>query len=177
MGKLADWRLPLGPYNAAQIGLAVVGGFILVKTISVWSVLGPIPVAAWLVGIWLLRRPKFGGRRPMSAAMGVVALFVQPAGGRIGRRAARDPGARRLGGGFTFEDLTCCTRPKAAAPTPPRKRAAQGRSARPSQAHRPLAQARRTPQTPAPVAPAAGVAPAAALLARAQLRAQNKKGG
>lgn len=177
MGKLADWRLPLGPYNAAQIGLAVVGGFVLVKTISVWSMLGPIPVAVWLLGIWLLRRPKIGGRHPMSAAMGMVALFVQPAGGRIGQRAARDPRARRLGGGFTLEDLTPCTRPKAAAPTPPRKRAAPGRSTRPPQAHHPRTQTRRTPQTPAPAAPAAGVAPAAALLARAQLRAQNKKGG
>lgn len=179
MGKLADWRLPLGPYNAAQIGLAVVGGFVLVKTISLWSVLGPIPVAAWLVGIWLLRRPKIGGRHPMSAAMGMVALFVQPAGGRIGQRAARDPRPRRLGGGFTFEDFTPFTRPTAAAPTPPSERADPGRrSTRPPQAHHPRTQARRTPQTPVPAAPAARVAPAAALLAQAQLRAQNTtKGG
>ncbi|MFF1716258.1 hypothetical protein [Streptomyces sp. NPDC058268] len=158
MGKLADWRLPLGPYNAAQIALATVGGFLLVKTISVWSVLGPIPVAAWLVGIWLLRRPKIGGRHPVSAAMGMVALAVQPAGGRIGQRAARDPRARRLGGGFTLEDLTA----DISAPMPPQQAARRSRT-----------------QFPAPAAagPAAKGTRAAALLAQAQLRARNQKGG
>ncbi|WP_336605599.1 hypothetical protein [Streptomyces sp. BA2] len=171
VGKLADWRLPLGPYNAAQIALAVVGGFILVKTISVWSVLGPIPVAAWVVGIWLLRRPKIGGRHPVSAAMGMVALAVQPAGGRIGQRAARDPRARRLGGGFTLEDLTPAT-DAAPAPAPPQQAARRSRT-------RPVPPARSRPprHAPAAAAPAPEGTRATALLAQAQLRAQNQKGG
>lgn len=177
MGKLADWRLPLGPYNAVQIALAVVGGFVLVKTISVWSVLGPIPVAAWLVAIWLLRRPKIGGRNPMAAAMGMVALFVQPGGGRIGQRAARDPRARSLGGGFTLEGLTDRAHSEAAAaPAPPRRRTVRTRIGRPPRARTVQpARAQRSPDAPtAPIR--AEVSPAAALLARAQLRAQSRKG-
>lgn len=170
MGKLADWRLPLGPYNAAQIALATVGGFLLVKTISVWSVLGPVPVAAWLVGIWLLRRPKIGGRHPVSAAIGMVALAVQPAGGRIGQRAARDPRARRLGGGFVLEDLTPAA--DVSVPMPPQPAARGSRT-------RPVPPGRPRPPRPAPAAagPAAKGTRAAALLAAAQLRAQNQKGG
>ncbi|MEU6680884.1 hypothetical protein [Streptomyces sp. NPDC046925] len=178
MGKLADWRLPLGPYNAAQIGLAVVGGFVLIKTIAVWSVLGPVPVALWLVGIWLLRRPKIGGRHPVSAAMGMVALLVQPGGGRIGAHAARDPRARRLGGGFTLEPLTDSPSPAPgpapATPAPPAPAPARAARTRTTPARR----NRRTPPpaTPTgPAGPAAGVSPAAALLARAHHRAQTQK--
>ncbi|MFH8492188.1 hypothetical protein [Streptomyces longisporoflavus] len=188
VGKLADWRLPLGPYNAAQIALAVIGGFVLIKTISVWSVLGPVPVTLWLVGIWLLRRPKIGGRHPVSAALGMVALLVQPAGGRIGPRAARDPRARRLGGGFTLEPLTPAPSPgpvaaaASPAPAPARAKPTPAR-ATPSQ------HARRATHTPKPAGPtrptgptgptgaAAGVSPAAALLARAHHRAQTQKAG
>ncbi|MEV6758413.1 hypothetical protein [Streptomyces sp. NPDC051214] len=167
MGKLADWRLPLGPYNAAQIALATVGGFLLVKTISVWSVLGPLPVAAWLVGIWLLRRPKIGGRHPVSAAMGAVALAVQPAGGRIGQHAARDGRARRLGGGFALEILTpapAADTGVGAAPVPPSQAARRTPAVPPARPHPPTS-------APAVVAPAPQ-ARAAALLALAQLRAQ-----
>lgn len=195
LGKLADWRLPLGPYNAAQIALAVVGGFVLVKTISVWSVLGPVPVAAWLVGIWLLRRPKIGGRNPVSAALGVAALLLQPRGGRIGSHAARDPRAIRLGGGFTLEGLPrSVLSQEAAAPSPPprrdiwartsqpARRDGQARTARPGQQTRPAPapHARRRAPAPAPASSAAaGVWPAAVLLARAHDRAQhqNQKAG
>nr|WP_206328431.1 hypothetical protein [Streptomyces sp. S3(2020)] len=105
MGRVADWKIPLGPYTPAQIALAVVGGFLLVKTISWWSVLGPLPVAAWLLAIWAIRRPRIRGRAPLPAAVGWVLLEWQPKGGRIGGRAARDRAARPLLGGFTLEEM------------------------------------------------------------------------
>ncbi|MBA4866209.1 hypothetical protein H1V43_33800 [Streptomyces sp. PSKA54] len=104
LGKVADWRIPLGPYTPAQIFLAVGGGFLLVKTISWWSWMGPIPVAAWALAIWAVRRPKIKGRAPMQAALGWLLLAWQPHGGRIGGRAARDRAARPLVGGFVIED-------------------------------------------------------------------------
>ncbi|MDQ1041853.1 hypothetical protein [Streptomyces sp. V4I2] len=104
LGKVADWKIPLGPYTPAQIAVAVVGGFLLVKTISWWSVLGPVPIAAWLLAIWAVRRPKIRGRAPVQAALGWVLLGWQPRGGRIGGRAARDRAPHSLLGGFTIED-------------------------------------------------------------------------
>lgn len=109
LGKVADWKIPLGPYTPAQIALAVVGGFLLVKTISWWSWMGPVPIVAWLLAIWAVRRPKIRGRAPMQAALGWVLLGWQPRGGRIGGRAARDRAARPLLGGFTIEDTSCST--------------------------------------------------------------------
>ncbi|MFE9687529.1 hypothetical protein [Streptomyces sp. NPDC006285] len=104
LGKVADWKIPLGPYTPAQIAVAVGGGFLLVKTISWWSMLGPIPVAAWLLAIWAVRRPKIRGRAPVQAALGWVLRGWQPQGGRIGGRAARDSAPHPLLGGFTIED-------------------------------------------------------------------------
>lgn len=121
LGKVADWRIPLGPFTPAQILLAVGGGFVLVKTIPLWSWLGPVPIAAWLLGIWAVRRPKIGGRAPLPAALGWLLLFWQPRGGRIGGRAARDRSARPLTGGFVIEG----TAPAARFPSTPRPRAAE----------------------------------------------------
>nr|WP_237276542.1 hypothetical protein [Streptomyces caniscabiei] len=121
LGKVADWRIPLGPFTPAQILLAVGGGFVLVKTIPLWSWLGPVPIAAWLLGIWAVRRPKIGGRAPLPAALGWLLLFWQPRGGRIGGRAARDRSARPLTGGFVIEG----TAPAAPIPSTPRPRAAE----------------------------------------------------
>ncbi|MEV5989330.1 hypothetical protein AB0L85_30840 [Streptomyces sp. NPDC052051] len=104
LGKVADWRIPLGPYTPAQIAVAVSGGFLLVKTISWWSWMGPVPIMAWVLGIWVVRRPKIRGRAPMQAALGWVLLGWQPQGGRIGGRAARDRAPCPLLGGFTIED-------------------------------------------------------------------------
>src|SRR4051794_8110401 len=103
LGKVADWRIPLGPFTPAQILLAVAGGFVLVKTIPLWSWMGPVPLAAWLLGIWAVRRPKIKGRAPFPAALGWLLLFWQPRGGRIGGRAARDHAARPFIGGFVIE--------------------------------------------------------------------------
>ncbi|MEU9918955.1 hypothetical protein [Streptomyces sp. NPDC051001] len=129
LGKVADWKIPLGPYTPAQIAVGVVGGFVLVKTISWWSVLGPVPITAWLLAIWVVHRPRIRGRAPLQAALGWVLLGWQPQGGRIGGRAARDRAARPLLGGFTIEDV-----PHPAPPAPsvrPAPRPAGARSSKP----------------------------------------------
>lgn len=77
-GKVADWKIPLGPSTPAQIAVAVGGGFLLINTISWWSWRGPIPIAAWLLSIWAVRRPKIAGRASLQAALGWVLLLWQP---------------------------------------------------------------------------------------------------
>ncbi|MGY9066875.1 hypothetical protein [Streptomyces sp. CAS3] len=104
LGRVADWKIPLGPYTPAQIAVAVGGGFLLVKTIGWWSWMGPAPLVVWVLVIWMVRRPKIAGRSPVQAAAGWVLLLCQPRGGRIGGRAARDRAPHPLLGGFTIED-------------------------------------------------------------------------
>ncbi|MCZ4607375.1 hypothetical protein O3S80_27150 [Streptomyces sp. Lzd4kr] len=103
LGKVADWRIPLGPFTPAQIILAVAGGFLLIKTIPWWSWMGPVPIAGWLLGIWGVRHPRIKGRAPLQAALGWLLLCWQPHGGRIGGRAARDRAAQPLVGEFVLE--------------------------------------------------------------------------
>ncbi|MFD7015244.1 hypothetical protein [Streptomyces sp. NPDC059928] len=105
LGKVADFKIPLGPYTPAQIAVAAGGGLLLVETVTWWSWLGPLPLAAWVVAIWVVRRPKFAGRAPLPAAVGWLTLLTQPAAGRIGGRPARDRAPRPLRGGFVIEDL------------------------------------------------------------------------
>ena len=152
LGKVADWRIPLGPYTPAQIAVAVGGGFLLVKTISWWSWMGPVPIAAWVVAIWAVRRPKIRGRAPMQAALGLVLLGWQPRGGRIGGRAARDCAPRTLLGGFIVEDAFASV--AAAAPLRVPRRPAGRTPATPRSSTR----RRTTPAAPAaPVRPVSGV--------------------
>ncbi|MFF5010740.1 hypothetical protein ACFY3G_49100 [Streptomyces phaeochromogenes] len=165
LGKVADWKIPLGPYTPAQIAVAVGGGFLLVKTISWWSLLGPIPIAAWLLAIWAVRRPKIRGRAPMQAALGLVLLGWQPQGGRIGGRAARDRAPHPLLGGFTIED----TPSPALAATP--SRPAQRHT---SQVPSPAADRSSTPRRTEPVAPAVPVGPVSGVQ---QLLALTSQGG
>jgi hypothetical protein len=167
LGKVADWKIPLGPYTPAQIAVAVGGGFLLVKTISWWSWMGPVPIVGWGLVIWMVRRPKVRGRAPMQAALGWVLLGWQPRGGRIGGRAARDRAPHPLLGGFTIEDTPVPVPAAQAAPS----RAVQRRPARsphPSPAtDRPSSAPRRTQ----PVAPALAAGPVSGvqqLLALAQ---------
>nr|WP_229919747.1 hypothetical protein [Streptomyces minutiscleroticus] len=170
LGKVADWRIPLGPYSPAQIALAVVGGFVLVKTIPVWSWMGPVPVVAWLLAIWAVRRPKIAGRAPLQAALGWTLLLWQPHGGRIGGRAARDRAARPLAGGFVLEELAAAT-----ATTPAASRLAgrsSCRAARPRRSASRWMRQARSPQTQ-PVAGARPVSGVQQLLARAA----QKEGG
>ncbi|MFJ9544390.1 hypothetical protein ACIRPX_45310 [Streptomyces sp. NPDC101225] len=166
LGKVADWRIPLGPYTPAQIALAVGGGFLLIKTISWWSWLGPIPIVAWILAIWAVRRPKIRGRAPLQAALGWVLLGWQPKGGRIGGRAARDHAARPLLGGFTVEGApqpaasphAVASRVSHPTPAPPPCRGRHPSATRP--------RGRRSAQpTASPAGPVSGVQQ---LLARAQ---------
>ncbi|MET9913878.1 hypothetical protein ABZZ74_45325 [Streptomyces sp. NPDC006476] len=166
LGKVADWRIPLGPYTPAQIALAVGGGFLLIKTIGWWSWMGPVPIVAWILAIWVVRRPKIRGRAPMQAALGWVLLGCQPRAGRIGARAARDRAAHPLLGGFTIEDpRPAADAGKAAASRAASRHASQAPLSRlatsRSSAHRSVD----------PVAPAVQVAPVSGvqqLLMRAQ---------
>ncbi|MCX4429558.1 hypothetical protein [Streptomyces mirabilis] len=156
LGKVADWRIPLGPYTPAQIAVAVGGGFLLVKTISWWSWMGPVPIAAWLLAIWAVRRAKINGRAPMQAALGWVLLGWQPRGGRIGGRAARDRAPHALLGGFTLEEALApaVSAAPARAPGWPARRTPRRSTA----AQRPSARRRPAPAAPAaPVRPVSGV--------------------
>jgi len=164
LGTVADWRIPLGPYTPAQIAVAIGGGFLLVKTISWWSWMGPVPIVAWLLTVWAVRRPKIKGRAPLQAAVGWGLLAWQPQGGRMGGRAARDRMARPLLGGFTVEEAV----PAVAAMAAPSRagRAAAGRTADRNPGARPPVRRRSTPQVVSPgVGPVSGVQQ---LLARAQ---------
>ncbi|MFC9280170.1 hypothetical protein [Streptomyces collinus] len=168
LGKVADWRIPLGPYTPAQIALAVGGGFLLIKTILVWSWMGPVPLAGWVLAIWAVRRPKIKGRAPVQAAWGWVLLGWQPAGGRIGGRPARDRAPRMLRGGFTIED----TPTPAPAPAPVRAVARVPRPAGP-----PAPRMGRGPDAdaPRPAAPTEeGLGPVSGVQ---QLRAWAERGG
>ncbi|KQX70138.1 hypothetical protein [Streptomyces sp. Root1310] len=163
LGKVADWKIPLGPYTPVQIGVAVVGGFLLIKTIGWWSWMGPVPPVAWLLTIWAVRRPKIGGRAPLQAALGWVLLTWQPRGGRIGGRAARDRRSRPLLGAFTIEDT-----PALAAAATPSRAAVQRvpRAPHPSPARSRVFTRHRT-QPAAPAAPLRAVSGVQQLLALA----------
>ncbi|MFD4975122.1 hypothetical protein [Streptomyces sp. NPDC058424] len=153
LGKVADWKIPLGPYTPAQIAVAVGGGCLLVKTIPWWSWMGPVPIAAWVLTVWAVRRPKIKGRAPVQAALGWMLLAWQPQGGRISGRAARDRASRALLGGFTVEDD--CALPSSSVPA--QSRAAppaadpsprRGAVSRTSVRRRPAARARQEPVGP-----------------------------
>ncbi|MGW3498289.1 hypothetical protein [Streptomyces sp. NPDC001020] len=168
LGKVADWKIPLGPYTPAQIAVAVSGGFLLIKTIGWWSWMGPVPIAAWVLFIWMVRRPKIRGRAPMQAALGWVLLGWQPRGGRIGGRAARDRAPHPLLGGFTIEAAPATGPTAQTAPSP----GVQQRPARaPHPSPRPAADrssARRRTQPGAPAVAAGPVSGVQQLLALAQ---------
>ncbi|MFB7998982.1 hypothetical protein ACFC4G_39945 [Streptomyces sp. NPDC056002] len=107
IGKFADWKIPFGPFNAVQIGVMSIGGLVLVRTAPYWwSLLGPVPVVLWVAALFVCRRHKVAGRTPVGAAVGMGARLLQPTGGRIGGRAARDRRAQTLTGTFTLQTLT-----------------------------------------------------------------------
>ncbi|TLS45770.1 hypothetical protein FE633_13490 [Streptomyces montanus] len=155
LGKVADWKIPLGPYTPAQIAVAVGGGFLLVKTISWWSWMGPVPIVAWVLTVWAIRRPKIKGRAPLQAALGWMLLAWQPQGGRMGGRAARDRISRPLLGGFTVEEAAPVV-PAMAAP-PRANQPAAGRSARRGLAVRPSVRPGQDAQVPPQAGPVSGV--------------------
>ncbi|MGW7048547.1 hypothetical protein ACWGDT_38975 [Streptomyces avermitilis] len=164
LGKVADWKIPLGPYTPAQIAVAVGGGFLLVKSIGWWSWMGPVPIVAWALTVWAVRRPKIKGRAPLQAALGWVLLAWQPQGGRMGGRAARDRMSRPLLGGFTLEEAAPAV--PAAVAVARADQPAPGRSA-----HRGSAAGPSAGQRPEPLAPSQTVGPVSGvqqLLALAQ---------
>ncbi|RSS57490.1 hypothetical protein [Streptomyces sp. WAC01280] len=104
LGKIGDFVLWLGPYNAPQLIIAAAGVFLLIKTFSWWAgPLGPIPVAALGVAVWAARANRIAGRAPLWIAYGVLQRALQPSTGRIGGRTARVPRPRPLTGTFLIE--------------------------------------------------------------------------
>ncbi|RVU15133.1 hypothetical protein EOT10_39840 [Streptomyces antnestii] len=167
LGKIGDFTLPLGPYTPAQLAIAAAGTFLLIKTFSLWSPLGPVPVVALGFAVWAARATSIGGRSPLWAAYGWVQFALQPHGGRIGGRTVRDPKVSRLHGSFLIEDTTApASLPAAAAPLArparsfapgPRRgrniRGAQGLSTRPPWGRRRSGTRRPAPRPrPAPTA-------------------------
>ncbi|MFC9614426.1 hypothetical protein ACFRLW_37720 [Streptomyces sp. NPDC056728] len=144
IGKFADWKIPFGPFNAVQIGVMSIGGLALVRTASYWwSLLGPVPVVLWVAVLFVCRRHKLAGRTPVGAAVGMGARLIQPTGGRIGGRAARDRRAQTLTGTFTLQTLTRdqAVAREARAAAPKRRGARQGtrpQPAAPAVVRRPL---------------------------------------
>ncbi len=105
LGRLGDFRLPLGPYTPPQLVIASVGAFVLIKTVTWWApTLGPVPVVVWAVAIWAARHSRVGGRAFGPAVMDAAALLVAPRGGRIGGRPVREVPGAWLSGGFGIEE-------------------------------------------------------------------------
>lgn len=105
LGKIGDWRIPMGPYTPPQLVVAAVGAFLLIRTVTWWApYLGPLPVVVWAVAIWAARHSRIAGRSPFLVAADAAALLAAPSGGRIGGRAARPMRPVVLTGCFTFEE-------------------------------------------------------------------------
>lgn len=103
LGKLGDWVIWFGPYTPAQLIVLGGGALLLIKGFAWWSWLGPVPVVLWLVAVWAVRGASIGGRSPIAAAVGWVALLARHPAGRIAGRAARDRRVSYLSGAFVIE--------------------------------------------------------------------------
>ncbi|MFD3535884.1 hypothetical protein [Streptomyces sp. NPDC058664] len=104
LGKIGDFVLWLGPYNAPQLIIAAAGVFLLIKTFSWWAgPLGPVPVVALGVAVWAARANRIAGRAPLWIAYGTLQRALQPPTGRIAGRTARLPRPRLLTGTFLIE--------------------------------------------------------------------------
>ncbi|MET9396136.1 hypothetical protein [Kitasatospora sp. NPDC002965] len=106
LGKIGDWRLPMGPYTPPQLVVAGVGAFVLVKTASWWApVLGPLPLAAWAAAIWAARHSRIAGRSPFLVLADALSLAMSPRAGQISGRAVRPLRPVVLAGAaFSFEN-------------------------------------------------------------------------
>lgn len=124
VGKIQGWQIPFGPYTAVQLGVLVVGVWLLVQTFPLWSQLGPlslIVVALPPAATWAVRHAKIDGRTPLRALAGYLALLAEPAQGRIRGRDARDPRPSRLTGKIRLAALPAeatATAPEACAARP-----------------------------------------------------------
>ncbi|MFJ8870552.1 hypothetical protein ACIRD6_32970 [Streptomyces sp. NPDC102473] len=150
LGKLGDWVIWFGPYTPAQLAVLGGGALLLVKTFSLWSWLGPVPVVLWLVAVWAVRGAKINGRSPMTAALGWLTLLARHPAGRIAGRVARDRSSTLLSGTFIVEPAVdeVARLASDAAPVPAARRRTKAKkpSAR-SRAARPVPQARPVPVT------------------------------
>ncbi|MFB8236184.1 hypothetical protein ACFC58_06490 [Kitasatospora purpeofusca] len=105
LGRLGDFRLPLGPYTPPQLIIASVGAFVLIKTVTWWApTLGPFPVVVWAVAIWAARHSRVGGRAFGPAVLDAASLAIAPRAGRIAGRPVRPVPGHWLRGGFGIEE-------------------------------------------------------------------------
>ncbi|MEV0449800.1 hypothetical protein [Streptomyces sp. NPDC050600] len=131
LGKIGDFVLWLGPYNAPQLIILGAGVFLLIKTFAWWGpVLGPVPVVALGFAVWAARASRIGGRMPLWVAWGLVQRALQPATGRIGGRTARPASAHLLTGSFLVEQTGQGDSP-APSPKRPSRRAPRPATATP----------------------------------------------
>ncbi|MFJ5926596.1 hypothetical protein ACIQF6_28735 [Kitasatospora sp. NPDC092948] len=163
LGRLGDFRLPMGPYTPPQLIIASVGAFTLIKTVSWWApALGPFPVVVWAGAIWAARHSRVGGRSFGPAVLDAASLIVAPRGGRIGGRPVRPVAGHWLRGGFGIEeadnDVPVPERVTTPLPQEPELAVALSRPTRPAvpaKSDRGRARRVRTPATTAPPAPTA----------------------
>ncbi|MFJ9461049.1 hypothetical protein ACIRST_39020 [Kitasatospora sp. NPDC101447] len=174
LGKIGDWRIPLGPYTPPQLVVAAVGSFLLIETVSWWwPVTGPLPIVVWAVAIWAARHSRIAGRSPFLVAADALGLLVSPRHGRIGGRAVRPMRPLLMAGAFTFEDAP----DDQVLPEPPVRKVPEREPER-----RPLSLFEPRLGAPAPeAAPAAGPPPGPALTPLQQMlaaaaAAQTQKG-
>ncbi|MFE6164057.1 hypothetical protein ACFQ7F_34660 [Streptomyces sp. NPDC056486] len=104
LGKVGDWTLPLGPYTPAQLTIAAGGVFVLVKTFSLWSPLGPLPVVGLGFLVWGVRATRMGGRSPLWVAYGWLQFALQPQAGRIGGHTVRPRRPHSMHGSLLVEE-------------------------------------------------------------------------
>ncbi|MFD3479916.1 hypothetical protein [Streptomyces sp. NPDC058695] len=179
LGKIGDFTLPLGPYTPAQLAIAAAGTFLLIKTFSLWSPLGPVPVVALGFAVWAARSTSIGGRSPLWAAYGWVQFALQPRGGRIGGRTVRDPKVSRLHGSFLIEDTTApASLPAGAAPSayPARSSAPGPRRGRNIRGAQGMSTRARWGRRPGTRRPAPGPRPAPTLLQQILRERQEARG-
>ncbi|MFJ5120920.1 hypothetical protein [Kitasatospora sp. NPDC088548] len=161
LGRLGDFRLPMGPYTPMQLGIAAVGSFTLIKTAAWWApTLGPVPVIVWAVAIWAARHPRIGGRSPGPALLDALALAVAPKSGRIGGRAVRPLPEQWLHGGFGIEEAEPADRAEPAPAPVAAESAAKKPAARPAPRSRPAPAAAATRPRPRNAAARPGPRPA-----------------
>ncbi|MGW6842126.1 hypothetical protein [Streptomyces sp. NPDC054958] len=102
LGRLGDWTVPFGPYTPAQLVVLGGGAFALIKTYTLWSWAGPVPVVLWIASVWAVRGAQIAGQNPFTALLGVLVLLARHPAGRVGGRIARDRRPSHLRCRFTL---------------------------------------------------------------------------
>jgi hypothetical protein len=105
IGKIQGWTLPLGPFTATQLGVLVVGVWLLVQTWRVWSRLGPlgaVVAALPFAATWAVRHTTIDGRAPLKAVGGYAAFLLAPRGGWMHGRPLTEPKPESLVGAISL---------------------------------------------------------------------------